>query len=46
MIIVKMTIIPTQSTNSMQSQPNYQWHFSQNLEPKFHSSYGNTKEPE
>ena len=28
--IVKMTILPKQSTDSMQSLSNYQWHFSQN----------------
>ena len=28
--IVKMTIYPKQSTDSMQSLSNYQWHFSQN----------------
>ena len=28
--IVKMTILPKASTDSVQSLPNYQWHFSQN----------------
>ena len=28
--IVKMTILPKQSTDSVQSLSNYQWHFSQN----------------
>ena len=28
--IVKMTILPNTSTDSMQSLSNYQWHFSQN----------------
>ena len=30
MNIVKMTILPKQSTDSMQSLSNYQWHFLQN----------------
>ena len=44
--IVKMTIVPKQSTDSMQSLSNHQWHFSQNWNKKFHSLYGNTKDPE
>ena len=34
-----------QSIDSMQSLSNYQWHFSQNQNKKFHNSYGNTKYP-
>ena len=30
----------------MRSLSNYQWHFSQNQNKKFHNSYGNTKDPE
>ena len=41
--IVKMTYYQMQSTDSMQSLSNYQWHFSQNQNKKFHTSYGNTK---
>ena len=41
--IVKMTYYQMQSTDSMQSLSNYQWHFSQNQNKKFHNSYGNTK---
>ena len=44
--IVKMTILPKQSTDSMQSLSNYQWHFSQNWNKKFLNLYGNTKDPE
>ena len=29
----------------MQPLSNYQWHFSHNLNKKFHNSYGNTKDP-
>ena len=35
-----------ESTNSMRSLSNYQWHFSQNQNKKFHNSYRNTKDPE
>ena len=35
-----------QSTGSVQSLLNHQWHFSQNQNKKFHNSYGNTKDPE
>ena len=34
-----------QSTDSMWSLSNYQWHFSQMRNKKFHNSYGNTKDP-
>ena len=44
--IVKMTILPNASTDSMRSPSNYQWHFSQNQNKKFHNSYENTKDPE
>ena len=43
---VKMTILPRQSTYSMQYLSNYQWNFSQNQNTKFHNLYGNTKDPE
>ena len=43
--IVKMTILPNASTDSMRSPSNYQWHFSQNENKKFHNSYRNTKDP-
>ena len=39
--IVKMTLLPRQSTDSMQSLSNYQWHFPQNC----NKNYGNTKDP-
>ena len=32
--IVKMTIVPMQSTGSMRSLSNYQWHFSENQNQK------------
>ena len=32
--------------DSMQPLSNYQWHFSQDYNKKFHNSYGNTKDPE
>ena len=35
-----------QSTDSTQSMSNYQWHFSQNQNKKFHNSYENTKKPQ
>ena len=35
-----------QATDSIWSLSNYQWHFSQNQNKKFHSSYGNTKDPQ
>ena len=37
---------PKQSTDSMQSLSNYQWHFSQNYNKNFYNLYGNTKDPE
>ena len=43
--IVKMTILSRQSTDSMWSLSNYQWHLSQNWNKKFHNSGGNTKDP-
>jgi len=36
---------PKQSTYSMQSLSNYQWHFFAKLEPKLYNLYGNTKSP-
>ena len=44
--ILKMTILPKLSTDSVQSLSNYQWHSSQNKNKKFNNSYGNTKDPE
>ena len=35
-----------QSTDSVRPLSNYQWHFLQNQNKKFHNSYGNTKDPE
>ena len=35
-----------QSTDSMWSLSNFQWHFFTELEQKLHNSYGNTKDPE
>ena len=32
-----------QSTDSMRSLSNYQWHFSQNMNKKIHNSYRNTR---
>ena len=34
------------STDSIRSLSNYQWHFSQNWNKKFHILYGSTKDPE
>ena len=36
--------ITQSNADSMQSLSNYQWHFSQNQNKKFHSLYGNTKD--
>ena len=44
--IIKMTILPKASTDSMQSLSNYQGHFSQNLNKIFQSLLGSTKDPE
>ena len=44
--IVKVTYYQMQSTDSMLSLSNYQWHFSQNYNKKFHNSYGKRKDPE
>ena len=50
--IVKMTILPKaiyypiESTDSIQSLSNYQWHSTQNQNKKSYNSYGNTKDPE
>ena len=44
--IVKMTILPNaiyRFLSIYRSLANYQWHFSQNYNQKFHNSYGNTK---
>ena len=41
-----MSIQPRQSTDSMQSLSNYEWHFSQNENKKFQNLYGDTKDPE
>ena len=43
---VKMTILPKATTDSIQSLSNYQWHFSQNQNKRFHNSYGKTEDPE
>ena len=42
----KWLYYPKQSTDSMQSLSNNQWHFSQDYNRKFHNLYGNTKDPE
>ena len=44
--IVKMTVLPKQSTDLVQSLSNYQWHFSQKWNKKIHNLYGNTRDPE
>ena len=45
--ILKMTILPNAIYRfSMQSLLNYQLHFSQNKNKKFHNLHGNTKDPE
>ena len=44
-ISLKCPYYPKQSTDSMQSLPNYQWHFSQNQGKKCFKLYGNTKDP-
>ena len=33
--LFKTTVLPMQSTGSVQSQPNYQWHLSRNYSPEF-----------
>ena len=43
--IVKMTTLPNAVYRSNAIPINYQWHFSQNWNKKFHNSYGNTKDP-
>ena len=42
--IVKMTLLPKQSMDSMKSLSNYQWHFSQNQNKKFNNLCGNAKD--
>ena len=42
----KWLYYPKQSIDSVQSPSNYQCHFSQNEDKKFHNLYGNTKDPE
>ena len=44
--IVKMTTVPKQSTNLMQSLLNYQWHFSHNQKKKSFFLFRNTKDLE
>ena len=39
----KWLYYPKQSTDSMQSLSNYQWHFSQNYNKKIHNLHWNTK---
>ena len=43
---VKISTLPNTTTDSTKSLSNYQWHFSQNQNKKFHNLYGNTKDPE
>ena len=45
-ILSKWLYNPRQSTDSMQSLTNYQWHFFTELEQKILNLYGNTKNPE
>ena len=42
--IVKMTTLPNAVYRFNAIPINYQWHFSQNRNKKFHNSYGNTKD--
>ena len=44
--IVKMTILPKATTDSIQSLSNYQWHFSQNQNKKSPNMYSDTKDSE
>ena len=44
--IVKMTILPKASTDSVQFLSNYQWHFLQKQKKKNLKIYGDTKDPE
>ena len=44
-VLSKWQYHPKQSTDSMQSLSNYQWHFSQNHNKNFYNLYGNTKDP-
>ena len=43
--VLKFPYYLRQSTDSMQSLSNYQWHFSQNENKTLHNLYGNTKDP-
>ena len=43
--IVKMTICPRPSADSVQFLLSYQWHFSQNQNKTFFNLYGNTEDP-
>ena len=45
LMLSKWLSYPRQSTDSVQSVSNYQWHFSQNLNKKFYNLYGNTTPP-
>ena len=44
-ILSKWLYYPKQSTYSMQSLSNYQWHFSQIRKKKIYNLYENTKDP-
>ena len=44
LIVVKMNILPKQSTDSMQFLSNYQWYSSQSYNKEFYKLYGNTKD--
>ena len=44
-IVLKRLYHQMQSTDSMQSLSNYQWHFSQKQNKKFCNSYGDKKRP-
>ena len=42
MLLLRWPYYPKQSTDSMQSQSKYQWHFSKNYNKLFQNLYGNT----
>ena len=45
LILLKCLYYPRQSTDTIQSLSNYQWHFSENYNKKILNLYGNIKDP-
>ena len=46
LVLLKWPYYLRQSTDSMQSLTEYQWHFSHNQNKQFQNLYGSTKDPE